>query len=208
MMLTKTLPALAALALAGLMTTTAHALPFNYTVASTLNGVTTPAGTPNIVNLGGGNTLTVIADAALNNNVPTDISLATFQLTGGSTSPAAPAAVNFNYALSITDQPSNQTGLFNLAGTFTISNFTPGSAIQDVTFTSPSTQSLVIGGGAYTISTYRFSPDTVNDASSVGGFGLRVDAVSAVPEPSSLALAGIGVAGLAGYGLRRRRRRA
>jgi hypothetical protein len=205
MMPTKTLPALAALALAGLMTTTAHALPFNYTVAATLNGSTTTAGTPNVVNLGGGNTLTLISDAALNNNVPTDISLATFQLTGGSTSPAAPATVNFNYALAITDQPSNQTGLFNLAGTFTISNFTPGSAIQDVVFTSPSAQTLQIDGVLYSVSTYRFAPDTVNDTSSVGGFGLRVDAVP-TPEPSSLALAGIGVVGLAGYGLRRHRR--
>ncbi len=205
MMPTKTLPALAALALAGLMTTTAPALPFNYTVAATLNGSTTTAGTPNVVNLGGGNTLTLISDAALNNNVPTDISLATFQLTGGSTSPAAPATVNFNYALAITDQPSNQTGLFNLAGTFTISNFTPGSAIQDVVFTSPSAQTLQIDGVLYSVSTYRFAPDTVNDTSSVGGFGLRVDAVP-TPEPSSLALAGIGVVGLAGYGLRRHRR--
>src|SRR3954466_9634758 len=72
MKLTKTLPALAALALAGLMTTSAHALPFNYTVAATLNGPPPPAGTPNVVNLGGGNTLTLISDAALNNNVPTD----------------------------------------------------------------------------------------------------------------------------------------
>ena len=92
MKLTKTLPALAALALAGLMTTTAHALPFNYTVAATLNGGTTAAGVPNVVNLGGGNTLTLISDAALNNNVPTDISLATFQLTGGSTPPGRNSA--------------------------------------------------------------------------------------------------------------------
>jgi len=260
MMFTKTLSALAAVALVGVLTSGASAETFNYSVRTSLRGgAPVAAGTANTTPLAGGGTLTLTGDQKNNNTVETDISLSTLQIVAG-TQPITDN-VNFQMLLSITDVPSNQTGVFTISGTLTLTgdqknnntvetdislstlqivagtqpitdnvNFQMLLTITDVpsnqsgVFTISGTLALVgldatggtqdvtnltivpmtqtIGGFPYMLSVFRFSADTVNDPNSTGGFSIRVNAI---PEPSTVAMAGLGLIAAAGLGIRRRR---
>jgi PEP-CTERM motif len=74
-------------------------------------------------------------------------------------------------------------------------NFSGLSSGQTTSTLIVSTNALAFGAGFV----------GVQDGSSAGANALAPTAVAAVPEPSSLAIAGIGALGLIGFGLRRRK---
>jgi len=126
--------------------------------------------------------------------------------------------LNANSPLEVGTQVSDTTGATLLAGA------TPANSINAVTADwtlSKETVGWNFGGASGTINPGEYSfllvvrtsnkteanvTITVNDgggAASVGGFAPGL--ANVVPEPSSLAIAGLGALGLIGYGLRRRK---
>jgi hypothetical protein len=113
---------------------------------------------------------------------------------------------NSPYRLGITlnDVNSNRSGTLHFAGVFdgSLTNWTVDLHTH---FTSAGRQSLMLGSNRYTVSLTTYTPP---DPPAEGGQGsinafVSVQPASA-PEPSALVLAGIGLAGAAFSGLRRR----
>src|SRR5262249_46365754 len=102
------------------------------------------------------------------------------------------------------------SGLFVFSGKL-FGTLTADSAVLSSTFNAPVTLSRAVGGHLYTVTIGPFSGPSGPNSDNVGSIGAHVDvtteAVQQTPEPTSLALAGLGLAGLAG-GWRWRRRAA
>lgn len=91
-------------------------------------------------------------------------------------------------------------------GSLQAPNSMPGSANQDLSFTS--TGNSFSGGGATSFTntgTFSMYQELVITFGSGGGSFSADLSNTVVPEPSGLAIAGLGALGMIGYGLRRRR---
>ncbi len=110
----------------------------------------------------------------------------------------------YRLGITLTDVDSNQSGTLHFAGVFD-GSLTDTMMDLHTHFTSATRQWLTLGHHRYTVSLTSYTPP---DPPADGGAGsinasVSVQPVSA-PEPSSLILAGIGLAGAAFSGLRRR----
>ena len=114
------------------------------------------------------------------------------------------------YALSLTlkDTASGATGVFTFTGAFS-GTLTAGSANIDNLFTGLTTQTLTLGGNAYTVTIGNYAPPAPPGAINAGAISafaqVSVNPAGAAPEPSACALACLGMVSAAGAYWRRRR---
>jgi hypothetical protein len=120
-------------------------------------------------------------------------------------SPATFTGAAYSLVLTIFDEESKTSDSMIFAGKFN-GVVTAKSAIVMNEFTSPTTQSVVIGKNQYTVTVGPFAPPGPPTATNSGSISaLATVTVKEVPEPSTLALAGICLAGVGGWWYRRNR---
>ena len=110
----------------------------------------------------------------------------------------------YRLGISLTDVDSNKSGTLHFAGVFN-GDLTDSTVNLHTHVTSSANQSLILGQNRYTVSLTTYTPP---DPPADGGTGnisafVKVQPASA-PEPSTLVLAGMGLAGAVFSGLRRR----
>ncbi|HEY7427147.1 MAG TPA: hypothetical protein VH682_23135 [Gemmataceae bacterium] len=121
----------------------------------------------------------------------------------------------FSSTLQLKDAASNATGNLTFSGFFSGALTSSNSNITN-TFTSPTTQTLTLGGNTYTVTMGMFSPPGPTGATNAGSLNAVVSVVPgnnggggviAAPEPATLTLATLALpcAGLAGWRKRKRR---
>jgi len=152
--------------------------------------------------------------------VPGQASLDAADVNLTSTAPLGPTGTSFsfNYTISLTvnnmgPPGTNASATFPVSGTITLTNVNMGNGTVTNVFTSPNEGSNInIGGVLYTGAvglnadgSNAVSAPTVNgNGGSIGGFIIA----QSVPEPASAVMMGIGLIGLVGVGLVRRRKAA
>jgi hypothetical protein len=112
--------------------------------------------------------------------------------------------LNANHADTVTVTFTNATltnnvasGSFTFGGSAVITDTIPGSA----TLSAPENFSLGLSGAtANTLGSFGFTNFTADDVNTASA-----STTPAVPEPSTMAIAGLGALGMIGYGLRRRK---
>jgi hypothetical protein len=116
----------------------------------------------------------------------------------------AVASGPITWSVDITDTASGDLGTFALTSTL-FGSVTATSSLLDFTWTGDPV-SQVLGGFIYTV-TAKFIdvPVVQTDGSTTPGSLTATVTATAIPEPSTIAMAGIGLLGLAGTALRRRR---
>jgi hypothetical protein len=128
-------------------------------------------------------------------------------------SPSTVANASYSLTLTITDTASGKTGSLTFAGILNGSLSSAGSNISN-TFGSTIAQSVNIGGNLYSVVLGSFVPPGPPGSPAFGAIGASVTVTGGnggvvggqSPEPSSLLLAGLGLAGAAGARWRARRR--
>jgi hypothetical protein len=117
----------------------------------------------------------------------------------------------YSLSLSLTDAASHLSGTLTFTGFFTGTISASTSNLAN-TFTGELTQQLSLGNHVYTVTIDRYSAPGPPGATNGGSISAHVKAnlqvdppVHPSPEPTSLALAGLGLAGCA-WGCRRRRK--
>lgn len=126
-------------------------------------------------------------------------------------------SVNYTNVITITNPaPGGPTGTFTVTGTLTVSNVAlvngQFSGTTSNVFTSPlSPTTIQVDGASLTLSVsgvtnVGYAPPTVGSpvtSAPAGSLSVNI-ASAAVPEPASLVMVGLGLAGLGGLRLRRR----
>jgi hypothetical protein len=124
-----------------------------------------------------------------------------------STNPDTFTAKAYSLNLTLTDSASNQSAQLIFAGVFN-GTLTATSANITNTFTSASTQTVVLGDNRYTVTLNAYTPPGPMGSSAAGSIGAHatvlVQSILSAPEPASLAIAGA-AAPLLAFALRRRR---
>jgi len=153
----------------------------------------------------GGTTITMVGANRTGFSVPSlnTLSFADIQAlttTAPGTDPLVGDSFEIGYTLSITLTNSPPPGgpgsvTLPLHGRLTVSNVNTGNGVIDNLFFAPNSGTVTFGGISLTGSVNQFTAPTINDAS-FGGISGRALA-QAVPEPGSMALLGLGGAGLA-----------
>lgn len=120
-------------------------------------------------------------------------------------SPAIFTGAAYSLVLTVFDEASKKSESLIFAGKFNGVLSTKSAIIMNE-FTGPTTQSVVIGNNKYTVTVGPFAPPGPPTASNSGSISaLATVTVTEVPEPSTLALAGMCVAGVSGWWYRRKR---
>lgn len=163
---------------------------------------------------GGGTGHLGLTDAPSNSAAGTSNTVIT-NLRAFSTAPSSAPDVfnhaNFNFTLQLKDLASNQTGTVSFSGFFS-GTLTANSANIKANFTSPTTETVTLGGNTYTVTLGTYSPPGPPGASNAGSLNATVAVTpgsgkghtSSTPEPSTLVLAGLAFPCL--LTIRRRRR--
>lgn len=107
----------------------------------------------------------------------------------------------YNLGVTLTDVDSHQSGTLQFAGTFS-GYFTQNKMVLSTSFTSAMPQVLVLGKNNYIVNLTTYSPPQPPAQGGAGTISALVN-VQPVPEPSSLFLAGTGLAAAALSWLRR-----
>jgi hypothetical protein len=120
----------------------------------------------------------------------------------------------FSSTLQLKDAASNATGSLTFSGFFS-GSITNDNANVKITFTSPTTQTLTLGGNTFTVTMGAYSPPGPPGAVNAGSLNAVVSVAPGngggggvgTPEPATLTLAALALpcAGLTGW--RRRRKR-
>jgi len=187
---------------------------FNYSTSLTITSVVGSGGT--IVNTPGtgaiftsvGGTVVTLGDVTRTGfAVPSDntINIGDVTVTTVAGSPGDTFSVFYTDTFTLTNVPPPGTAAvqsFNVHGRLDLTGVSTGSGTVSNTYLPPSSGSFMLGGVQFTGAADNFGNPTINGRS--GNLGGTLSA-EAVPEPSSIALIGIGSLGVVGFGLRRRK---
>ncbi|WP_165070388.1 PEP-CTERM sorting domain-containing protein [Paludisphaera rhizosphaerae] len=188
---------------------------FDY--VSTVNVATAPTlpGNPPgfgaaVISIGAGNSLTFTTNTgtSINGGLPggADINYGNIIFNASGSDTVVSYAVNFNYQLTITDRPSGLTGTINFTGQVTGSaQGSPRGINSMIVNYDVAPKTLTLAGYTYTLS---IKPSTGPGSLFDGVLQGNVQVTAVVPEPSSIALLGLGSLGGLAAVLRRRRSQA
>ncbi len=130
-----------------------------------------------------------------------------------STDPSGPTdifTISFNATVSLTNLPSPGTldsGDLTFSGTLSFTRSDLGGEVSTFALTDISGPTI-IGEITYVLSDVSYTAPTVNSTNGAGNISGLITSIgtstSSTPEPASVAMLGIGLAGVAGFAARRR----
>lgn len=136
-------------------------------------------------------------------NGGTDIVLANLDVT--STAPGEDAFAGgvgaYTLNVNITDDASGNSGILTFTGTLS-GSVRPNASNLDNVFDAPQTQMITLGGCDYIVTIGPYTPPGPPNSARLGAIAAHV---TCIPEPSSLALLGLGLLPMSGLALRRRK---
>jgi hypothetical protein len=183
-------------------------------IAWTYNWDRDPVSIPADSGTGGISLTNEVAKAATGNSDVVATNLRVF-----STAPAtAPDTLvnggGYTLSLTLTDSASGAASTMTFTGKLS-GTFSSANANIINTFTSPTTETVVLGGNTYNVTVGPYSPPGPPTASNAGSISAHVAVVPGdngggggiqdVPEPSTMLLAGLGLSFLGGAAWRKRR---
>jgi len=181
----------------------AHAgMIFDYvSTVNVANAPTVPTNPPGfasaVIGIGNGNSLTFTTNNAssIDGTLPggADINFGNIVFNPSANNILTPYSVNFNYEVTITDQPSGDVGVVNFTGNVMgIARGLPKAINSTITGFSVALQQIVLDNVFYNVSvTAVIGPGSFFDGVLQGNIS-----ITPIPEPSTIALAGIGAVGL------------
>jgi hypothetical protein len=134
--------------------------------------------------------------------------------TASSTAPDTFKNAAITYTLQLEDNTSKTTGSVSFSGYYS-GTITANSSNIQLTITSPTTESVTLGGNTYSVALGTYTPPGPPGASNAGSLNAFVTVtagsgggtISSVPEPGSLMLAGLALPFVSLAGWRKRRGR-